>query len=341
MAKVGEVRELVKTCRKAGVPVQFWGPPGVGKSDSIRQVASELGIPVVDLRMSLLNPVDLRGIPFVDKETGQTKWMPPSFLPKDGEGILFLDELNVAPPAVQAAAYQLILDRAVGEYKLPPGWFIVAAGNRGTDRAIVYDMPSALRNRMTHFEVEVSVDDWLDWAWQNNMDSRVISFINFKNNLLFQFDPKTSKRGFPTPRSWSFVSKLINASPKIDFELVSGAVGEAAGHEFVAFVKVMDKLPNAEDILNGKPVTLPKEPSSLYALCGSLVSKVVALAGKKHLEAIRNVVSFCESKLTPEFAVLTVKDYARTPKFKENAQNLFVSPEWKAFSKKFGDMVLR
>jgi hypothetical protein len=341
MAKVGELKELIKTCRRADVPMFIWGAPGIGKSDSVRQTAVELNLPVVDLRMSLLNPIDLRGIPYIDKESGVTKWMSPSFLPREGEGILFLDELNVAPPAVQAAAYQLVLDRKVGEYTLPKGWYIVAAGNRGTDRAIVFDMPSALRNRMTHYNVEVSLDDWMDWAWSNNIDSRVISFLNFKNNLLFQFDPKASKQGFPTPRSWSFVSRLINASPKVDFELVAGSVGEAAGHEFTAFVKVMDKLPNADDIINGKPVTLPKEPSSLYALCGSLVAKVQSIAGKKHLEAIRNVVTFAEQKLSPEFAVLSVKDYARTPRFKEFSQQLFVTAEWKGFCKKFGDMILR
>jgi hypothetical protein len=340
MSTIGELKGLLKACHKAWLPVFLWGPPGVGKSAMIRWLAKELGIDLIDLRLALLNPVDLRGFPWLDKETSQTRWMPPVFLPKEGAGILFIDELNAAPPAVQAAAYQLILDRALGEYKLPEGWWIVAAGNRGTDRALVYDMPSALRNRMVHLEVEPSVDDWLDWAWEHNIDSRIIAFINFKNAMLFQFDPKVHKRAFPTPRSWEFVSRLLVVhAPNLD--LVAGAVGEGAAHEFMAFVKVMDKLPSAQDVLEGKKIEVPKEPSCLYALAGSLVGKLQGLTGKKHLEAARKVIKFCAEELPPEFAVLTVKDYARTRKFKEFSSQLFTCEEWKGFSQKFGDLILK
>ena len=146
-------------------PVFLWGPPGAGKSSVVRQVAADEGLPVVDIRASLLDPTDLRGIPAV--ENGKAIWCPPSFLPtvKDGPGgVLFFDELSAAPPLVQASLYQLVLDRRVGEYVLPDGWRIIAAGNRQEDKSIVFRMPAALANRFVHLDFEVDYDDWRTWA---------------------------------------------------------------------------------------------------------------------------------------------------------------------------------
>lgn len=337
--KVGEIKNVLKRTRNAGVPIFLWGPPGVGKSAAVFQAAQELKIGFVDLRLSLLNPVDLRGIPVPDRETGITRWLPPSFLPQNGEGILFLDELNVAPPATQAAAYQLILDRRCGEYVMPPGWYIVAAGNRGTDRALVYEMPSPLRNRMLHFDVEVSIKDWMDWAWKNNVDSRVIAFLNFKNDALFEFDPKVHTKAFPSPRSWEFVSRIISQG-EVTQEMVTGAVGEGMAHVFMTFLKVASKLPSVKDILMGKKVEVPSELSAKFALCGAVVGELVRIESPaKHMEAARNMIKFALDSLPSEFAVLLVKDYSRTPAFKKVGMKFFETPEWVEYAAKYGDLV--
>ena len=167
-------------------PVFLWGPPGVGKSRLVADVARRQGRKLYDLRAVLLDPVDLRGLPRISDD-GITSWCVPEFLPHPQdteEGILFLDELNAAPPLVQAACYQLILDRRVGQYRLPDGWAVVAAGNRESDRAVTYRMPSALANRMVHLDVECHIDDWLDWARDNGIREDIQAFLRFRPRLL-------------------------------------------------------------------------------------------------------------------------------------------------------------
>ena len=181
----------------------------------------------VDLRLSLMDPTDLKGIPFYDKHEHSAVWAPPSVLPRDGEGILFLDELNSAPPAVQASAYQLILDRKVGEYELPEGWAIVAAGNRESDRGVVYRMPSPLANRFVHLEMDVDVDDYKSWAYTSGIDERIIAYIGYKNENLFTFDATKNEKSFATPRSWEFVDKLMKSA--IDEKLLLNSIGGAVG----------------------------------------------------------------------------------------------------------------
>ena len=181
-------------------PIYIWGPPGVGKSSIVKQVAVERGIGFKDVRMTLLDPTDLRGIP-VPKD-GLAQWLAPSFLPdkaRDGEqGILFLDELNAAPPLVQASGYQLVLDRRIGEYELPEGWSIVAAGNRQGDRAVTHRMSSALADRFVHLNYDVDLADWTEWAIHREDISdastqriapMVLGFIQFRPAMLFAFRP--------------------------------------------------------------------------------------------------------------------------------------------------------
>jgi MoxR-like ATPase len=180
----------------------LWGAPGVGKSSIVKQIADAKGIGFIDLRLALMDPTDLKGIPFYDKDSHTALWAPPAFLPRDESGILFLDELNSAAPSVQASAYQLILDRKVGEYELPDGWAIVAAGNREGDRGVTYKMPLPLANRFVHLEMEVNVDDWKQWAYAKGIDNRVISYISYKSEHLFTFDASSDTKSFATPRSW-------------------------------------------------------------------------------------------------------------------------------------------
>lgn len=344
--KIGELKSALRICMKAKAPAFVHGAPGVGKSDAVRQLGAESGRPVIDLRMSLLNPVDLRGVPVA--KDGVTAWWSPSFLPRMGtdteNAILFLDEMNAAPPAVQAAAYQLVLDRRVGEYVLPPAVDVIAAGNRGVDRAIVYEMSSALRNRFVHFEVAVDLDEWKDWALKNSIRSEIISFLNFKQDRLFFFDPKIHVRQFPTPRSWAFASRLLDQMPAAGCTpILAGALGDSVATEFAGFLRVASKLPNAEDVvIHGKMDTrVPKDTAELFAYCGALVG--TAMRHKDDTQAFnngQNLVQYCVKALPTEFAVLTSKDYARTDLFKKIYSKLILTKAWKALAEKYGELII-
>lgn len=290
----------------AKIPTFLWGAPGIGKSSIIKQIARESGIECIDLRLSLMDPTDLKGIPFYEKDSHSALWAPPSFLPREGRGILFLDELNSAAPAVQASAYQLILDRKVGEYTLPEGWAIVAAGNREGDRGVVYRLPSPLANRFVHIEMEVNAKDWRDWALSRGIDARVIAYIGFKNNALFGFDPLKSTRSFATPRSWEAVHTILNSflSKPLWLETIGGAVGEDAAVDFLGFIQVMDKLPDIDKILRGEENEVSDDLSTLYALASALVSRILMSPSD---EAVSNLLRY-SLKLKNEFAVLIVQD---------------------------------
>ena len=185
--KASAISAALRSLVSARQPVFIWGGPGIGKSAVVRQLASALGVPLQDVRALLLDPVDLRGLPFLATD-GRSKWASPEFLPRDGSGILFLDELNAASAMVQASCYQLVLDRKLGEYTLPEGWTIVAAGNRDSDRAATTRMPIPLRNRFVHLDFEVDMQEWSEWAIKANVRPEVIAFIRFRPELLSAFD---------------------------------------------------------------------------------------------------------------------------------------------------------
>jgi hypothetical protein len=289
------------------VPTFLWGAPGIGKSSIVKQIADERKVGFIDLRLALMDPTDLKGIPFYDKESHTALWAPPAFLPKDGEGILFLDELNAAPPSVQASAYQLILDRQVGEYRLPDGWAIVAAGNREGDRGVTYRMPSPLANRFVHFEMEADVDDWRFWAYKQELDERIISYISFKNEHLFTFDAKSDSKSFATPRSWEYVDSILKS--KMDETLllnaVSGAVGKDVAVGFLSFCKVMSRLPDINAILQNGEGEHSTEVDVLYALSTGLVSAVL-----KDESQLDNLLRYT-LEMKSEFAVMIVQDLQR------------------------------
>ncbi|ABB45056.1 ATPase associated with various cellular activities, AAA_3 [Sulfurimonas denitrificans DSM 1251] len=291
------------------VPTFLWGAPGIGKSSIIKQIASSRDIGFIDLRLALMDPTDLKGIPFYDKESHTALWAPPAFLPKNGEGVLFLDELNSAPPSVQASAYQLILDRKVGEYELPDGWAIVAAGNRDSDRGVTYRMPSPLANRFVHFEMDVHVEDWRLWAYKSGLDERVISYISYKNEHLFTFDAKSDTKSFATPRSWEYVDSILKANmPKsLLLETISGAVGRDVAVSFLSFIKVIDRLPDINEILETSNGDYSDEVDVLYALSSGLVS---AYLRDKSDEKLENLLKYTFD-LKSEFAVMIVQDLQR------------------------------
>ena len=186
----------------------IWGPPGIGKSATVRAIAKSNDLKLIDLRLSQLAPTDLRGLPVADRDKLISNWYPPEFLPKDGNGILFLDELNTAPPAMQGIAQQLILDRRVGDYCLPDGWFVWAAGNRQEDASAVFKMPSALQNRFIHFDVESDFDSFRTWALENNINEQILAFLAWRPNLLHKFD--RTEAAWPSPRSWAAANELHN-----------------------------------------------------------------------------------------------------------------------------------
>ena len=268
-------------------PVFLWGPPGIGKSDIVKQIGEEANRPVIDVRLALWEPTDIKGIPYYNSDQGKMVWAPPAELPTDPESnaIIFLDELNSAPPAVQAAAYQLILNRRVGTYELPKGVDIVAAGNRDGDRGVTYRMPAPLANRFVHLEAKVDFDDWQEWAVLNNIHAEVVGYVGFAKQDLYDYDPKSPSKAFATPRSWSFVSDLLNEDD-VDVDtlhnLVAGAIGDGLSVKFMAHRKIAGRLPKAEDILDGKVKALEiKEVSAMYSLTVSLCYELKACAEKQ------------------------------------------------------------
>jgi MoxR-like ATPase len=240
------------------VSTMIWGPPGIGKSSIVSQLAQTHNLEFIDLRLSQLAPTDLRGLPVADN--GISKWYPPEFLPRSGQGILFLDEINMAPPTMQGMAQQLILDRQVGSYKVPEGWFIWAAGNRKEDRASVFDMPAPLANRFLHLQVEPDFESFKTYALATNLHEQIIAFLSFRSTLLHKVDPQ--QPAWPSPRSWSMASSLHYAGLEI-----APAVGEGTATEFMAYIKLYESLPNLVEVLEGRGdrITFPSEPSGRYA----------------------------------------------------------------------------
>ena len=309
------------------VPTFLWGAPGIGKSSIVKQIAQAKQINFIDLRLALMDPTDLKGIPFYDKDSHTALWAPPAFLPREGEGILFLDELNAAPPSVQASAYQLILDRKVGEYELPSGWAIVAAGNREGDRGVTYRMPSPLANRFVHFEMDVDVDDWRLWAYKSGIDDRVISYISYRSEHLFTFDAKSDVKSFATPRSWEYVNSILRSSISAELLLdtISGAIGRDVAVSFLSFCKVMNKLPNIENILTRGEGEYSDEVDVLYALSTGLVSAYLKDGSEEKLD---NLLTYT-LELKSEFAVMIVQDLQR------NSIDMQHSEVFKEWVKKF------
>jgi hypothetical protein len=287
-------KDAKKSLRKAFKnkrPIFIWGPPGIGKSDIIKQLGAEVDAHVIDVRLSLWEPTDIKGIPYFDSNNSTMKWAPPAELPsqeiaaKHDQIILFMDEMNSAAPAVQAAAYQLVLNRKVGAYELPDNVVLVAAGNRESDKGVTYRMPAPLANRFVHLEMTVDWDDWFEWSVDNQIHKDVVGFLTFSKKDLYDFDPKSSSRAFATPRSWSFVSELLT-DDDVDndtlMNLVCGSVGEGLASKFMAHRKHASKLPNPSDILSGKVKKLDtKEISAQYSLVISLCYELKDSCDKK------------------------------------------------------------
>lgn len=274
-----QVKDSLHLCIKTKTPAFIWGPPGIGKSELVEQITNDLGGYMIDLRLSQMEPTDIRGIPFYNSDVGKMDWAEPIDLPDEELCsqypivVLFLDECNSGAPSVMAAAYQLVLNRRVGNYHLPDNVVIVAAGNRESDKGVTYRMPTPLANRFSHFEMKVDFESWLEWAVQNNIHKDVVGYISFAKQDLYDFDPKSSSRAFATPRSWSFASNILyqDAEERTIKHNVAGCIGDGLAIKFMAHRKIASQMPNPTDILEGKVKELKtKEVSAMYSLVTSM-----------------------------------------------------------------------
>jgi hypothetical protein len=286
-------------------PAFVWGAPGVGKSSVVRAVAAARGLALVDVRAPLLDPTDLRGLPYL--RDGVAAWAPPSFLPADpgSAGVLFFDELNAAPPLVQASLYQLTLDRRVGEYELPAAWRVVAAGNRAEDAAVVFRMPSALANRFVHLDFEVDFEDWATWAADRGIHPLVQAFLRLRREMLL--DTRAMDRGFPTPRSWEMASDAVTRFGGVGkaLDVLIGIVGEGAAMEFSGFAERTMRAERVDAILaDPDRAQLPADLGDLYAL-------VAYVASRSDDDATLRGAGRLMLRLTPELGVLLARQVLR------------------------------
>ena len=346
-AQLAEILDYEFVAASAGqhTPVMLWGPPGVGKSQIVAQIAARHTVQVIDVRLSQMEPSDLRGIPFRVEQHGKSavEWAAPSLLPdalRNGDrGVLFLDEINSAPPSVSAAAYQLILDRRLGDYRVPEGWAIVAAGNRQGDRGVSYAMPSPLANRFSHYEVEANLEDWVAWAYANAIDPRLVGFLRFKPELLFDFDPSRSGAAFPSPRSWEFADRALQKfgeRPDLLVGALIACVGQAAGIEFAAYLESLAQLPDLDLIVAGGLADVPQTVDLQYAVAAALAGRALRARGSPEAALVwGRILDYAGRLPLREMGVMLVADLHRGI-----GPELFALPQFSAWAGAVADLLL-
>ena len=349
-----QARKAILKAFKVKRPVFLWGPPGIGKSEVVSEITAELGGFMIDLRMAQMEPTDIRGIPFFNKEIGKMDWAPPVDLPDEELAsqypivCLFLDEMNSAAPAVQAAGYQLILNRRVGKYKLPDNVVIVAAGNRESDKGVTYRMPMPLANRFLHLEMRPDFTSWQTWAVNKGIHKDVVGYLSFAKQDLYDFDSKSSSRAFATPRSWCFVSDLLNDEDDNDadtlFNLVAGSVGEGLAVKFMAHRKVAGQMPEPSDILAGKVKELRvKEISAMYSLTISMCYELKdalenkKISNKQFHDMADNFFSYIMANFETELVVMGAKIALKTYRLPIEPSQL---KNFDDFHKKYGKYIV-
>jgi hypothetical protein len=353
------VKPIVERAMQANRPIFLWGAPGIGKSELVAGIADSLPGKnlMIDLRLALMEPTDLRGYPFRNAETNQMEWAPPADLPSMELAsaydtvILFLDELNSAPPSVQAASYQLILNGRIGQYYLPSNVRVVAAGNRETDRGVTFRMPAPLANRFRHITMDVNFEDWQQWAINNDIHPDVIGYLSYAKQDLFDFDPKTSSQAFATPRSWSYVSEMLavagfhEADAREQMIELAGAVGEGMAIKFNEHRKIAAYLPNPTDILSGKIKTLDskvaKEISAKYSLVVGLayeVNEAYKEAGSVDANMavmLNHMIRFSFNNFEPEMVIFALKTLMKDYKIVFNFRKVLDKDVQTTFNDKY------
>lgn len=359
-ATPNQVLKALKTAIKIKRPVFLWGPPGIGKSDIVKQVAvNELGGALIDMRLAQCDATDLRGVPYFNSVDKNMSWAPPVELPTKEFAaqypvvVLFLDELTSAAPNIQGAAYQLVLDRKVGTYTLPDNVVIVAAGNRQQDNGVTYNMKAPLANRFIHLEMRCDFDSWQDWAVKAGLHQDIVGYLSFAKQDLYGFNPKSDSKAFNTPRTWTFVDSILKDdacdSSTRDL-LIGGTVGEGIAIKFASHRKHAGRLPNPTDILIGKVKTLTKdasgkadiEISGMYSLVISMCYELRDFAqcdtfnADKFDEFANNYIGFMLNNFEPELCIMGTRIAFKTYNLPMRIQKM---ANYKDFTAKYGKYI--
>lgn len=326
--KISQAVRMITAAIKANVVPMLKGSPGTGKSQIVYQIAEAYNLKVIDIRLSQCDPTDLAGFPTIIG--GKADYVPMMHfpvvgdpLPKRTDGtlyagwLLFLDESTSAPPAIQAAAYKLVLDRMVGSHHLHKNVAMVLAGNLETDGAIVHAMSTALQSRLLHLELIVCATEWNEHAVAMGWDHRITDAIKFKPGNLYTFSADHTDCTYACPRTWEFANRIIQVegmdSPDI-LPLLAGTISEGVAREFITFCKIYDSLPKPEEIASHPgTVKVPSEPSILFALTGSISHNI------NSDNAAAFMVFVC--RLPEEFQVVCLREIIRKHK------NLATHPE--------------
>jgi hypothetical protein len=318
-------------------PLMVWGAPGLGKSSIIRDLAHEYGVGFLDIRLAQREPVDIRGLPV--PEADGVKWLVSSEWPREpgSRGIILFDELTAADRSLQVAAYELILDRRLGDlYKVPDGWYICAAGNRVEDRAVSTTMSSALANRFLHVELQSDLECWVKWALAHDVHPSVVAFLRYRPEMLFAQKDENLERGWPSPRSWERVAWMLqvigNSNLRQLSSAVYGLVGNRAGVEFMAFIDVCDSLEDSlAMMLNPRAkLSIPKKADRIYALCSAMVYHLWRGNDDKRGAALLDGFYRISLALPSSFAAMSMIDAMGDSE--ERARKLYEHPQYKAWA---------
>ena len=335
-----QARDLVKHCMSVGVVPLLHGSPSTGKSSIARELAKEMNLKLIDLRLGECEPTDLLGLPFI--QNGRASYNPMKHFPLEGDEIpkgysgwlLFFDELTSADRSVQKASYRVILDRKIDQTPLHDKCFIMAAGNRTDDNAIVEEMSTALQSRMVHFDVELPLDSWLDWAYSADIDSRVLSFVQSAPGMFNDFSPEHDGHTYACPRTWEFLSKLIKGNDvkresQLARAMVYGTVGVRAGVEFLTFLKHGQELPTLDEVVRD-PMTarLPDSKGGHYMV-------TINLSGAADPDNLKQICQYVD-RLDPEFAIVLSR--ALVARHDQNSP-LRASPVWREYVVKTGKKI--
>ena len=307
---------LAATYADANIPVFIWGAPGIGKSALVHDLASRTGALVVDIRLSMFVPVDLRGLPAIVE--GKTVWLKPAFWPSvaDQPVYLFFDEMDRAPASVKNAALQIVLDRQIGEHVLPDSVRIFAAGNGATDKGFAGSMGTALNNRFAHIEMVSDVDSWCTWADRTNLNPMLVAFMRMRGRdegIFHELNPGRDQKAFPSARQWERVSKVLGAPAAIRHESIAGLVGDAIASEYIAFADMAGQLPDIADII-ANPATAPVPASDKLSVLYAVAIALARVADQSNFAAI---VEYAE-RMPAEFKILTVTSATRRDRELEN-----------------------
>lgn len=326
--------------------VMIWGPPGAGKSAIVRSVAEKCHCSFIDLRLAQMEAIDIKGLPV--PEADGVHWKISAVYPRENtsRGILFLDELSACDRTIQTAAYELILDRKLGDdYRLPDNWLIVAAGNRIEDNASAVAMSSALANRFLHVELEYNPKSWIEWAMKSGIHGAVTGLMRFKPQLLADTNENTQnlERGFPTPRSWERVSVLLDrvregASQELLKSMICGLVGNSAGLEALSFFNLYQEMQSVLKMMMDPDaeIHIPADIAKRYALSSAL-SRMVwneeAGDEKQRLSGFFRI----SLELPGDFAAMAMLDAMELGKqAKQDTMCLVTHPSYKAWITKHG-----